>query len=267
MGGKMRVMTFNLRFENDKDGANDWESRRRMVVNLINDHAPDILGTQEGKWSQLSYLQEMLPDYDAFMPDRVYDSKIQCPTLFVQKKRFEILEGRDIWLSETPEVHLSKSWDSAFPRMMSYCLMIDRTSGNKFHAGVTHLDHVGVEARRNQAKIIACWAKSLKKEPKIVMGDFNEEPGSDVHRILTAPETRLLDTWEVLEKPEDETAFTHHGFTGTPQLARLDWILASGFDVLDAGIVRDQKGGNYPSDHFPYMVDLAPSNKQNFQAI
>lgn len=253
----MRVMTFNLRFENDKDGSNDWESRRSMVATLISDHAPDILGTQEGKWSQLVYLQEMLPDYRAFMPNRLYDPKIQCPTLFVQKERFEILEGCDIWLSETPEVHLSKSWDSAFPRMMSYCRIHDRSSGNKFYAGVTHLDHLGVDARRHQAEIIASWAKE-RKAPKIVMGDFNEEPGGDVHRILTAPETRLADTWEVLEKPEDETAFTHHGFTGTPQLARLDWILAGGFDVLDAGIVRDQKGGHYPSDHFPYMVDLAP---------
>ncbi len=252
----LRVMTFNLRFENDRDGPNAWEHRKEMVAALIDRYSPDILGTQEGKWPQLLYLAEMLPEYRLCVDDRPFDPKIQCPTLFVRKSRFRILNHNDIWLSETPDIYLSKSWDSAFPRMMSYCRMIDDTGSMHLYAGVTHLDHMGVAARVNQARIIASWAGKMQ-EPVILMGDFNEAPASDVHRILTAPETKLFDTWQVLEKPEDETSYTHHGFTGKPRHARMDWVLAdASFRVTDARILRDAEDGAYPSDHFPYMADL-----------
>ncbi|MFW6011033.1 MAG: hypothetical protein ACOC8Q_00815, partial [Desulfosalsimonas sp.] len=110
-------MTFNLRFENDRDGENAWHNRREMIVRMICSYAPDILGTQEGKQNQLLYLRENLPGYCAHIPDRPDDEKAQCPTLFIRSEKFAIAGGRDFWLSKTPGVHLSKDWDSAFPRM------------------------------------------------------------------------------------------------------------------------------------------------------
>jgi endonuclease/exonuclease/phosphatase family metal-dependent hydrolase len=60
-----------------------------------------------------------------------------------------------------------------------------------------------------------------------------------------------------LERGEDESSYTQHGFTGVGAKGRIDWILVSGdFRVLDATIGRDHEGGRYPSDHFPYWVDL-----------
>jgi endonuclease/exonuclease/phosphatase family metal-dependent hydrolase len=50
---------------------------------------------------------------------------------------------------------------------------------------------------------------------------------------------------------------THHGFTGIPQKTRMDWVLVSKhFRVVDARIIRDNAEGRYPSDHFPYLVEL-----------
>ncbi len=252
----MRVMTFNIRFENDRDGPDNWDKRKEMVAALISDYSPDILGTQEGKPGQLLFLEERLPEYAVYMHGRPHDPKIQCPTLFIKKTRFDIIDGKDVWLSETPDVFLSKSWDSAFPRMMSYCRMYDRSAGRRLFAGVTHLDHMGAEARNRQAGIIAGWARQAE-DPVVVMGDFNEAPGSLVHQILTTPEAPLLDTWQVLSKPEGDESFTHHGFTGIPRHARMDWILSGPhFNVVDARILRDNQDGSYPSDHFPYMADL-----------
>jgi endonuclease/exonuclease/phosphatase family metal-dependent hydrolase len=249
-------MTFNLRFENDRDGLNGWSYRRKSVARLINKHAPSILGTQEGKYSQLSYLQENLPAYVIHTPDRLTDDVSQCPTLFIQNDEFEILEGKEEWLSTTPDVYLSKDWGSAFPRMMSYAKILHKKSGKHLWVAVTHLDHIGVEARYNQAKIIADWAKN-RNEAVVLMGDFNDNPGSPVHGVLTAPETKLRDTWQTLERKENSGSFTNHGFDGIPQKTRMDWILISPhFHVTDAAIIRDNVAGRYPSDHFPYSVDL-----------
>jgi len=252
----MRVMTFNLRFENDRDGENAWLYRREMVVELINHYQPAILGTQEGKWPQLMYLKEHLTDYAAHLPGREPDEKSQCPTLFFRKEGFAIESGRDFWLSKTPEVHLSKDWDSAFPRMMSYAEIAGIKSGARLMAGVTHLDHIGVEARYQQARIISEWVAE-QTLPVVLMGDFNDDPSSPVHEILTEPARNLRDTWEVLKGREDAGSYTHHGFNGIPQHTRMDWILVSPhFEVMDAQIIRDAFNGSYPSDHYPYMADI-----------
>lgn len=251
-------MTFNLRFENDRDGENAWQCRKEMIVRLIERYAPDILGTQEGKWDQLIYLIDSLPGYKAHMPGRQEDKKAQCPTLFVRKGRLVICGGGDFWLSKTPDVYMSKDWDSAFPRMMSYAeLESEQKANTRIFAAVTHLDHMGKQARFHQAEIIAEWA-GHRQEPFLVMGDFNEAPDADVHKVLTDPAIGLCDTWRAAGGSCGPESFTHHGFTGAPKASRIDWILASpGFSVKDARIIRYQEDGFYPSDHFPYLVDLS----------
>jgi endonuclease/exonuclease/phosphatase family metal-dependent hydrolase len=252
----MRVMTFNLRFENDRDGENSWSCRRKLVVEVIRRHAPSILGTQEGTQKQLDYLQERLPQYRMHAPARSLDETCQYPTLFYFADELNAISGNEFWLSKTPHLHRSKNWDSAFPRMMSFALMEERRVRRPFWAAVTHLDHIGVEARREQAGMIVDWI--VKQScPVILMGDFNALPGSPVHGILTLSAAGLQDTWQALVKTEDQQSMTHHGFNGVPQKGRIDWILVSDqFRVLDAAIVRDQLDGRYPSDHFPYLVDL-----------
>lgn len=253
---KMRIMTFNLRFENDKDGKNSWSNRRGLVVEVIRKYAPCVLGTQEGTRKQLSYLQDNLPDYLISAPERIFDATCQYPTLFYRVAKCGLLSAGEFWLSKTPRQHRSKNWDSAFPRMMSYSLLQDLDANRPFWAVVTHLDHMGAAARREQAKIIAHWV-AQKTEPVVLMGDFNAVPGSPVHDLLGSRRTGLRDTWQALGRPEDQASMTHHGFAGIPQRGRLDWIMVSEqFRVCRATIVRDRFQAGYPSDHYPYMVEL-----------
>ncbi|MFP4038048.1 MAG: endonuclease/exonuclease/phosphatase family protein, partial [Desulfobacteraceae bacterium] len=104
----MRVITFNLRFENDRDGENAWDKRRELVAAVIERYRPDILCTQEGRWDQLTYLQERLPEYEINAPDRVIDDTTQYPTIFCRKDSFLIFGGDEFWLSRTPRIHKSK---------------------------------------------------------------------------------------------------------------------------------------------------------------
>jgi len=253
----LRVMTFNLRFENHRDGLNAWENRRSEVAALIERHRPDLVGTQEGLPSQLRYLEETLSGYRLHAPGRFWDDTCQYPSLFYRLDAFDLLAGGEFWLSKTPAVHRSKDWDSAFPRMMSWARLGVRGGGRSLTAAVTHLDHIGTEARIRQACILAEWVAG-QTPPVLLLGDFNDAPGSDVHRILTAPATGLSDSWEDLGMDGGENSFTHHGFTGVPQVGRIDWILVEKpLLASHARIVRDRSGnGSYPSDHFPYCVEL-----------
>jgi endonuclease/exonuclease/phosphatase family metal-dependent hydrolase len=250
-------MTFNLRFENSSDGPNAWQYRRELVTDLIEKYGPSILGTQEGMCSQLDYINNNLSEYSLHAPHRTLDATCQYPTLFFHKDGFRVHEVGEFWLSKTPKVHLSKSWDSAFPRMMSYARVSEVNDDKEFWVVVTHLDHMGAEARYQQARIIKDWLRT-KNNPVILMGDFNDSPGSPVHHLLTSSETGLQDTWKILNNEEEhKDNFTHHAFTGIPQKSRMDWILVSQhFHVIEVDIIKDNTENRYPSDHFPYLVKL-----------
>jgi endonuclease/exonuclease/phosphatase family metal-dependent hydrolase len=140
--------------------------------------------------------------------------------------------------------------------MMSYGVFQDRETGRKLLIIVTHLDHQGTEARLQQARLIVSFLKK-HSVPAVVMGDFNDRPGSRTHELLTSSDVGLYDTWQLLGKNEGEESMTHHGFSGLPQKTRMDWILVSShFRARRARIIRDNAQGFYPSDHFPYLVDL-----------
>ncbi len=66
----IRVMTFNLRYASaTNDGANSWTNltdapeRRQVVVSVMTNRAPDLVGFQEGEDAQLDYLQQYCPGY------------------------------------------------------------------------------------------------------------------------------------------------------------------------------------------------------------
>ena len=252
----IHVMTFNIRFENEEDGPHDWIYRRDLVTEIIRKYKPSILGTQEGMLHQLEYIRNALPEYRMHAPNRITNGTAQYPTLFIRSKELDVLDGDEFWLSKTPRSHLSKDWDSAFPRMMSYARVKHKGTEKDLWVAVTHLDHMGSKARFEQAKIIVHWANSLNS-PVILMGDFNDRPDSDVHHLLTSTATGLKDSWQMLGYEENSTGFTIHGFEGIPQKTRIDWILVTPeFQVTDARIIRDHNGESYPSDHYPYMVSL-----------
>src|SRR4051794_32523771 len=59
----LRVMTFNLRYDNPADGANAWPNRKDWVASLIRFHGVDAVGVQEALLRQLVDLDARLPGW------------------------------------------------------------------------------------------------------------------------------------------------------------------------------------------------------------
>ena len=81
----MRVLTFNLRFANPIDGANQWDYRKELVVETIFACEPDLVGTQEGTVPQLDYLTEHLAGFLPLVAHRQVDPTCQYPTIFYRQ--------------------------------------------------------------------------------------------------------------------------------------------------------------------------------------
>jgi len=255
----IKVMSFNIRNGMAKDGENAWPLRQDFVVETIRMFDPDLLGLQEVHGFQAEYLREHLLEYGYFGVAREADltSGEYVPVMY-KRDRFEPVDEGYFWLSETPEVPGSKSWDSALPRLATWILIKDRKSGgSSMIFGNTHFDHRGTEARLESAKLIRKRIDSvLPNIPVIVTGDFNTHEQLDPYAALVTSNgdsgAPLIDTYRVIHPKVRDLEGTFSAFTGERARNRIDWILTSqGFVTLNATINYTQENGRYPSDHYP----------------
>ena len=210
--GSIRVMSFNVRYGTADDGENSWDLRRDLVTSAIADVSPDILCTQEVLAFQAHYLREALPGH-GFVGVGRDDGNLEgemC-AIFFARARFDKLAEGHFWLSETPKVVASKSWDAALTRMVSWVALRVRPLPRQSRGGPsyperlatttgqdppaeqagqpgrsdsglsdtlyvfnTHFDHQGTQARLKSALLLKSQVKLISAgKSAIIAGDFN----------------------------------------------------------------------------------------------
>ena len=252
---QLTVLTINLRREDEGDGPNNWPFRKDATAQCIREAAPHLFGTQEGRKPQVMSLLDKLDGYGLADGHRDWDPNRFYPCVFYRREAIEVLDGGDRWLSKTPELHASKSWGSAFPRLGTWARCRIISSGRELIFACAHLDIAGEETRAGQAGVLLELLSEVNPDnlPVILVGDFNDTPGSEAYRTVTG---QYDDAWRRC-RPDGEEADTWHGFTGVGQRGRLDWILISPeVKVHDIEIIHTSYNGMYPSDHFPVKARL-----------
>lgn len=253
-----RVMSFNVRMVNDRDGANNWADRASLNVRVIRDAAPDLIGFQELQQAHLEVYLEHLPGYEHVLGPGVSTPVNQeHPAVFWNPARFRLLASGGFYLSPTPE-EWSRGWDSACPRGATWARF--RVADEEVVFVNTHLDHDGEVARIQGSRLIVDRVERIGDggAPTIITGDFNAGPLTPTQHVYL--QAGFKDACEGLDEP------SFHGFRGKarrrprPTDDRIDWILirngARRLRVVDAGLVRDAEPPLYPSDHYPVVADL-----------
>lgn len=251
------VMTYNLRYASPNP-PNAWPQRRPLVAKVIQDTKPDVIGTQEGVYSQLKDLAADLPEYAWIGLGREGGSKSEFMAVFYRKKRLEPVAFDHFWLSDTPSVVGSSTWGNSNRRMVTWVRFRDRESKQEFYLFNTHFDHEIQIAREKSAVLLRERIEALKAElPVIVTGDFNADERNKAHAILTEGDF-LQDTWHRAKLQEGEGLGTFNGFRSIPKNnTRIDWILTRGdVEVEKTQIITYSQDGQFPSDHFPLVAWL-----------
>ena len=163
-----------------------------------------------------------------------------------------MLKWGTFWLSETPEKP-SMGWDAACYRTATWALMKCKKTGNKFYFVNTHLDHVGVDARRNGLKLIVDRISQINPEgyPMVLTGDFNMSPESPE---LAGLDAVMSSTRKVAEKTDNHD--TYNGWGRGSGI--IDYIYISGFGSCPEyeTVVARYADRKFVSDHYPITATL-----------
>lgn len=253
----LRVMTFNIRYDAPNDGRNVWDNRKDMAASMIRFHQADVIGLQEALKGQIDDLQDRLPDFSWLGVGRADGKEAgEFSPIFYRTSRLELLEHDTFWLSETPEIPGSKSWDAAIERVATWAIFLDRSTEEEVFILNTHFDHIGRQARLESARVIVDRLPALASgRPVVVMGDFNVPPKTQPYEVLTSG--TLRDAMRVSEHPHHGPASTWNDFEAVVPGHRIDYVFVDErFRVLRHGILSDSWDGRFPSDHLPVLAEI-----------
>ncbi len=261
------VMSYNIRVPVDKT-PNDWQSRKALAWQVIETRQPDVIGFQEMVENQRDDLLANSSLYTAFGDGRDSDRTGESCTIFYLHDKWSLDQNDSgtFWYSSTPDVSGSMDWGNDYIRIATWVRLVNKESGQGFYVYNTHwdfLDDFQLKAVTLLTQKIA--KRKYQQEPYIVMGDLNAVPNSPAIINLLKPNSisPMQDVWlaaqqsNKLDNVNDNSGFTFHGFSGQAN-RRIDYIFSSVNlrNVQNMEVVIDQKNGNYPSDHFPLMVEL-----------
>ena len=279
------VGEFNIRNDNTKDAAagNGWTVRCPVVCDILKVESFDIFGTQEVLHNQLEDMLAALPDYDYVGVGR-NDGKTsgEYAAIFYNKNRVKCLSKGHFWLSETPEVVGSVGWDAKYTRIYTWGQFKDRRTGKKFWMFNLHMDHCGVEARKQSALLVMERIKMMcGKQPYILLGDFNVDQFNPIYPMMMES-GMFVDCHDAAAVRFAPTGSMNYFKTDFKTDSRIDHVLVSDdFDVLDYTVltysywseekpsaealeaIKAGKEGvvvhkqRLPSDHYPIGIHLS----------
>ena len=296
----IKVASYNIRLSGangraDYGTPNMWKERKEDLLDLVKKLDLDVFGLQEVCPDQAQFLKENLAGYEFVGEHRNADrTSGEASPVCYRTSRFEALDKGTFWLSETPDTPGLKGWGAACPRVCSYLILRDRSTGKKFCFANVHTDHISALARKNGMLLVIERMKKFGAGlPIVFTGDHNcretEEPAMAVKE-------QLKDALYVSENPQKGSWRTFSGWNwrdrempivealqapselrnakkGSPDSmkdanglhpyekygARIDYIYVSeDIRVIDYGTVNDPRPGKklYPSDHFPVVATI-----------
>lgn len=260
----IRVLSFNLRFDNPADGPDRWKRRRKAVAAFI-DGTADVAGLQEARRCALGWLVRHLGAFHWVGVGRNDGRrKGEYAPVFYRRDRFVRGDRGTFWLSTRPDEPGSTSWGTSRPRIATWVVLRERASAREVLVVNVHLDHRSAEARAEGAKLIRKRLGPLADgRPVILTGDFNDGPGGDAHRILTDPTLTdrgptLVDARSVSLGGHEGPDSTWTGFKAVKEGRVIDFVLVSSdITVLCHRSVEDRPGGRFLSDHLPVLAVVA----------
>lgn len=261
----LNVGCFNIRFKTTADqGELSWDNRKSYVARTIIDFKYDIVGVNEmNAGSQQEDMKSLLPEY-SFVEWGGNSSTVPnqgtVNAVLFRTDKFDLLEEGHYFLCTDPSKSLI-SWDnsSGNKRFAVWAKLRVKGTGELFYYFITHLDHLGSDARNEGTRINIEKVRSISGHyPAIICGDHNSS--AIRYPFYDLCSAYLSDSRKVSEAPfpwpKDGTLckWNPEKKDGT----RLDYVWVKGMKVHTYNHINETFGrGVTPSDHFPVIVSIS----------
>ena len=246
----MLVGSYNIRYKNWNDSVQgeQWSKRCQVICDQVNFMSPEIFGTQEVLYVQLQDMQKALDGYDYIgigRDDGQHGGEHEA--IFYKTDKLQLLDHGDFWLSETPDKP-GVGWDAVCIRICTWGKFAVKeaeqrhglfnrrkeATGKVFYFFNLHMDHVGVVARREAAKLVVAKVREIAQgAPVFVTGDFNVDQNDEIYTIFTKSGL-LKDSYDAarIRFAENGTfnAFKTNYFTNS----RIDHVFVSPSTTVEA---------------------------------
>jgi glycerophosphoryl diester phosphodiesterase/endonuclease/exonuclease/phosphatase family metal-dependent hydrolase len=261
----IRIMSYNIRY-GSLNSPNAWPDRKPVMLELLNQYEPDLIGMQEALYFQIKDLESALLKFRWIGLGRNGGSKSEYMVVFYNKERLEPMEYDFFWLSDYPDIVGSTTWGNTNRRMVTWILFQDKLTKSEFYFVNTHFDHQIERARVLSARLLISKLENFRKGiPIILAGDFNAAAEQSEPYTILVGNGPFLDSWKTAAKREGEELNTFNNFQIGSHSGgrRIDWILYQGeLDVLYSEIIDFFNDNQYPSDHFPVIADIRIPTKR-----
>lgn len=260
----LRVATWNvhyivLRQPEGRWGLSGWAARKGPLSDVFGKLNADVVAFQEMEsWARGSdgsvnlardWLLQEHPAY-ATAASGDWRSFPSTQPVFYRSDRLEPLDQGWFFFSETPDVLYSRTFNGSFPAFASWVQFRDLRNGAVFRVLNVHLDAFSRENRLRSTELIARrlapWI--AREEAVVLLGDLNALHGSALHQRLNVAGLRFVDI----------PGATFHLDRGLHLFGAIDHIGLSApmRPAGDAVVLRERTGGEWPSDHYPVVLDL-----------
>ena len=265
---EVKFISYNIRYEGAAadTGALDWKNRKEATVNMIRQEQPSVIGFQEPRPTQTTFVIEQFPDYG-----HVYAKmdKGEIPAgssvlILYNKKRCKLLDWGYFWLNEK-DIHSEvKGWDAHNLRPTSWVKLKDRKTKTIFYYFNTHLDHKGQVARIEGVELLIRQMKEIAGENAhvVIAGDMNCNPQTAFDTHKDGKPVRVLQPFYDWMKGGRETAritddhYTFNGFGKIKTFHWLDYFFYRNGQALKFETLTKDYGAPYISDHYPIALTL-----------
>ncbi len=267
---QLTVGSYNIRNKNVPDSirGDGWNHRCKVLCDQIHWENPDIFGTQEVLHVQLMDMARELDDYRWIGVGRDDGKQAgEYAAIFYNPRRVELLDSGHFWLNETPDRPVL-GWDAACVRICTWGHFRDVQTKKEFYFLNLHMDHVGVKARKESARLVMQRITEMTlggQKLAVLTGDFNVPQTNELYNIFTESGV-LKDCYAAAARRFAENG-TYNGFDYHFHTSdRIDHIFVTpnttvdAFAVLTDGRWQEDMNGRMSrrniSDHYPIFARI-----------
>lgn len=258
----IKVMSFNI-LRGDLEGPDHlWSQRRAGALAMIKKQEPYLMGLQECTWTQRQNIlsqDKRLKAVGVAVDGQKQDyTNVSSNPIIYRSDIFELQEWGTFWLSDTPDVTGSYTWDASKPRTCTWARFKTRCNGRRFYYFNAHIQN-GADGKNARTRSIVLIMDRMQ-----TMNAGSALPvifGGDMNSLVTSSELSPMASYLLPARdncPSTDKKNTYNGFNSAVTNSNIiDHLFFAGFSGVKFWVDRSAyEGVTFISDHYPIFTEI-----------